>query len=91
MEALQTLKFLLKKDQFNFTSGWQTAWSEMTRAENTGTTKELLAHLLTGDRQATTDALLHALSDADDEDYNDDNNGSDGDSKDGLCDDDDEE
>jgi hypothetical protein len=91
MEALQTLKFSLKKDRFNFTSGWQTAWSEMTRAGNIGTTKDLLVHLLTGDRQATTDTLLHALSDADDEDDNDDNDGSDGDSMDGLRDDGDEE
>jgi hypothetical protein len=61
MEALQTLKFSLKKERFNFTSGWQTAPSKMKRMGNAGTTKDLLAHLLTGDRQATTDALLHAL------------------------------
>src|SRR6266446_435420 len=71
MEALQTLKFLLKKEWFNFTHGWQTAQSKMERTGNTGTTKDLLAHLLTGDRQATTNALLHALSDSDDEDGND--------------------
>jgi len=40
--------------------------------------------LLTGDRQATTDALLHALSDSDDEDDN-------GEFKDGLHNDDDDE
>jgi len=71
MEALQTLKFSLKKERFNFTCGWQMAQSKMERMGNAGTTKDLLAHLLTGDRQATTDTLLHALSDSDDEDGND--------------------
>ena len=90
MEALQTLKFSLKKERFNFTGGWQTAQSRMKKTENAGTTKDLLAHLLTGDRQATTDALLRVLSDSDDED---DNNGDDGDNdndddEDGLHDDD---
>ncbi|KAN0114259.1 Ribonuclease H-like domain containing protein [Russula decolorans] len=87
MEALQTLKFSLKKERFNFTSGWQTAPSKMKRMGNAGTTKDLLAHLLTGDRQATTDALLHALSDGDDDD-DDDGNGDDGEFEDGLHNDD---
>jgi hypothetical protein len=73
MEALQTLKFSLKKDRFDFTGGWQTTLSDMKGTRNTSTTKDLLAHLLTGDRQATTDSLLHALSDSDDEDDNDNN------------------
>jgi hypothetical protein len=51
MEALQTLKFSLKKERFNFTGGWQTAPSEMKRTGNAGTTKDLLAHLLTEDRR----------------------------------------
>jgi hAT family C-terminal dimerisation region len=84
MEALQTLKFSLKKEQFNFTSGWQTAPSKMKRTGNAGTTKDLLAHLLTGDRQATTDALLHALSDGD-------GNGDDGEIEDELHNDDDDD
>jgi hypothetical protein len=84
MEALQTLKFLLKKEQFNFTGGWQMVPSEMKRMENAGTTKDLLAHLLTEDHQATTDALLHALSYTDDEDDNDDNDSNDGEFEDGL-------
>src|SRR5260370_34646098 len=91
MEALQTLKFLLKKERFNFTSGWQTALSKMKGKGNAGTTKDLLAHLLTRDRQATTDALLHVLSDSDDEDDNDDNDSNDSEFEDGLHDDDDEE
>ena len=88
MEALQTLKFSLKKERFNFTSGWQTPQSKM---KTTGTTKDLLAHLLTGDRQATTDALLHALSDSEDEDdknSDDSDDGDDGEIEDGLHNDD---
>src|SRR5260370_21335405 len=88
MEALQTLKFSLKKERFNFTGGWQTALSEMKGKGSTGTTKDLLAHLLTRDRQATTNALLHALSDSDDEDDNDNDDSDDGEFKDGLQDDD---
>jgi hypothetical protein len=80
MEALQTLKFSLKKERFDFTSGWQTAPSDMKGSGKTGTTKDLLAHLLTKDRQATTDDLLRALSDSDDEDDNNhDNNDNDDD------------
>src|SRR5712691_9020140 len=79
MEALQTLKFSLKKECFNFTSGWQTALSDMKRTGKTRTTKDLLAHLLSGDREATTDALLHALSDSDDEDDNNDDDDDDDD------------
>src|SRR5258708_25791191 len=87
MEALQTLKFSLKKEQFNFTGGWQMALSEMKGKGSAGTTKDLLAHLLTRDRQATTDALLHALSDSDDEDDNDNDDSDDGEFEDGLHDD----
>src|SRR5713226_6344743 len=91
MEALQTLKFSLKKEWFNFTGGWQTALSEMKGKGNAGTTKDLLAHLLTRDCQATTNALLHALSDSDDEDDNDDDDSDNSEFEDGLHNDDDEE
>src|SRR5229473_6556462 len=91
MEALQTLKFSLKKERFNFTGGWQMALSEMKGKGNAGTTKDLLVHLLTRDHQATTDALLHALSDSNDEDDNDDNDSNNGEFKDGLHDDNDKE
>src|SRR5712692_5417936 len=87
MEALQTLKFLLKKKWFNFTGGWQMALSEMKGKGNAGTTKDLHVHLLTRDRQATTDALLHALSDSNDEDDNNNNDSNNGEFKDGLYDD----
>src|SRR5258708_17765664 len=84
MEALQTLKFLLKKERFNFTSGWQMALSEMKWKGNAGTTKDLLVHLLTRNRQATTNALLHVLSDSDDEDNNDNDDSDNGEFKDRL-------
>ena len=87
MEALQTLKFSLKKERFNFTGSWQTALSEMKGKGNAGTTKDLLAHLLTRDRQATTNALLHVLSDSDDEEDNDDNDSDNGKFENGLHDD----
>jgi hypothetical protein len=63
MEVLQTLKFSLKKDRrsISFTDGWKTAKVEMMEAQKTK--EDLLAQLLTGDRQATTDALLKAFDD----------------------------
>ena len=78
MEALQTLKFSFKKEQFDFTGGWQTSLSKMKMTGNAGTTNDLLARLLIGDHE-TTDALLHALSDSDDEDDNDGDNDNDND------------
>ena len=64
MEALQMLKFSLKKDRrsISFTNGWKTEKAEMMRAPET-TKEDLLAQLLTGDRQATTDALLKVFDD----------------------------
>lgn len=63
MEVLQTLKFSLKKDRrtFSFTDGWKTARVEMEPRK--ATREDLLAELLTGDRQATTDALLKVFDD----------------------------
>lgn len=64
MEALQMLKFSLKKDRqsISFTDGWKTAKSEMMEAKKF-TKEDLLAQLLTGDRQTTTDTLINALDD----------------------------
>lgn len=58
MEALQMLKFSLKKDRqlISFTEGWKTARAEMRRVDK----EDLLAQLITGDdRRATTDAVLN--------------------------------
>ena len=56
---------------------------KMKRTGNTaGNTKDLLAHLLTGDRQATTDTLLHVLS-ASNNDKDGDNGDDDGNDREG--------
>jgi hypothetical protein len=59
VEVLQALKFSLKKDQqsISFTNGWRTLKAEMMEVQKT-TKEDLLAKLLTGDCQATTDTLL---------------------------------
>ena len=64
IEALQMLKFSLKKDwqSISFTNGWKTAEAEMIVAQNT-TKEDLLAELLIGDHQATTNALLKIIDD----------------------------
>jgi hypothetical protein len=64
MEALQMLKFSLKKDRqsISFTNGWKTAKVEMMPAWK-ATEEDLLAQLLIGDCQATTNALLNVLDD----------------------------
>jgi hypothetical protein len=64
MEALQMLKFSLKKDRqsISFTDRWKTAKVEMMLARK-ATKEDLLAQLLTGDCQATTNALLNVLDD----------------------------
>jgi hypothetical protein len=64
MEALQMLKFSLKKDQqsISFTNRWKTAKVEMMPAWK-ATKEDLLAQLLTEDYQATTDTLLNVLDD----------------------------
>jgi hypothetical protein len=64
MEALQMLKFSLKKDRqsISFTDGWKTAKVEMIPALK-ATKEDLLAQLLTEDCQATTDTLLNVFDD----------------------------
>lgn len=59
MEALQMLKFSLKKDRqsISFTDGWKTATPQMRRVNH----EDLLVQLATGDRQAATDAILNAF------------------------------
>jgi hypothetical protein len=72
MEALQMLKFSLKKDRqsISFTNGWKTAKVEM---RGTPKAKEdLLIPLVTGDRQATTDMLLKIFDDGEVESDDDD-------------------
>ena len=68
MEALQTLKFSFKKDRqsISFTDGWKTMKAEMREAQKPRKGKgDLLDELVTGDHQATTDALLRLFDDLD--------------------------
>jgi hypothetical protein len=71
MEVLQTLKFAIKKDRqsMSFTDGWRTAKSDMKARGSTN--EDLLNQLLTGNSQATTEALLNIFDDA--EEVEDDN------------------
>jgi hAT family C-terminal dimerisation region len=69
MEVLQTLKFSLKKDRhsMSFTNGWTTRKGDMAKAQEL-CKEDLLVHLVTGDSQATTDALLKIFDDDTDDD-----------------------
>jgi len=70
MEALQTLKFSLKKDQqsISFTDGWKTTKAKMREAQKPCKGKEnLLDQLVTEDHQATTNALLRLFDKLDSE------------------------
>jgi len=61
MEALQMLKFLLKKKRLDFTAGWKTAEAAMfgeTRAEADSQPGIMLDSLLGGDVEAARDELL---------------------------------
>jgi hAT family C-terminal dimerisation region len=63
MEALQTLKFSLKKDRksISFTDGWKTTKAQMRGARKTK--GDLLNQLVAGGLEASTDALLTLLDD----------------------------
>lgn len=66
MEALQLLKFLLKRRQLNFMDGWSTseeAMSEVVTRESKPT--QDLGSLFKGDMNAVMDDMLNELSDYD--------------------------
>jgi hypothetical protein len=63
MEVLQTLKFSLKKERLNFTDGWSVTMAEMRVAQKIRANDDLLAKLVTEDRQAITDKLLTIFDD----------------------------
>jgi hypothetical protein len=70
MEALQLLKFSIKKERLNFTAGWMTSEAEMkpTGRPASVRTKDLLGALITEDRNGqivATDALLNLFADDD--------------------------
>jgi hypothetical protein len=66
MEALQMLKFALKKDRLDFTAGWITPISAMVDVEVEADT-DLLASLLDGHEEAL-DNIIVAIGLEDDND-----------------------
>jgi hypothetical protein len=68
MEALQMLKFALKKACLDFTSGWITSESEM---QDEVPDEDLLAILLRGNREDALDKMMHVFG-QDDSDGSDD-------------------
>ena len=64
MEALQLLKFSLKKERLNFTAGWAT--SEGAIRGTSQPTSDLLGTLFTDDPNRAVDNILNTLSSYDD-------------------------
>ena len=65
MEALQMLKFALKKARLNFTSGWITSERDM---QGEDSEQDLLAALLGENRKDTLDRIIQAFG-QDNSDY----------------------
>jgi hypothetical protein len=63
MEALQMLKFHLKKDHPNFTTGWITSKKQMME-DNLD--EDLLCKLLEGDYQDTLDHAIQSINNNED-------------------------
>jgi hAT family C-terminal dimerisation region len=70
MEALQMLKFAIKKARLDFTSGWITSEREM---QDEVPEEDLLATLLEGNREHALDKIIQAFG-QDDSDCDDDDN-----------------
>ena len=60
MEALQMLKFCLKKDWLNFTAGWITSEKDMV---DDGPEEDLLRKLLRSDFQDMLDRVIRSVND----------------------------
>lgn len=60
MEALQLLKFLLKKERLNFVDGWSTSEAAMSGVRTKPTLD--LGSLFEGDTNAVMDNMLNKLS-----------------------------
>jgi hypothetical protein len=60
MEALQMLKFRLKKDRLNFTAGWITSEKDMV---DDGPEDDLLRKLLRSDFQDALDRAIRSVND----------------------------
>jgi hypothetical protein len=59
MEALQMLKFHLKKERLNFTAGWMTPEKQMVDDDPD---EDLLDGLLTGDYQDALDRAIRFMN-----------------------------
>lgn len=59
MEALQMLKFHLKKERLNFTAAWITTERQMA---DEGSDGDLLANLLDGDFQDGLDHIIQSIN-----------------------------
>ena len=64
MEAIQLLKFSLKKERLNFMDGWATSEAAMCGASQP--THDLLTSLFADDPNSAVDNILHKLSTYDD-------------------------
>lgn len=62
MEALQMLKFALKKARLDFTAGWITSENDMQEHEPE---EDLLAALLGNDREDSLDKIIQDLGESD--------------------------
>jgi hAT family C-terminal dimerisation region len=60
MEALQLLKFSLKKERLNFMNGWATSEADM--SEVLQPNHDLLGSLFVGDAEAAMDNMLNDFS-----------------------------
>jgi hypothetical protein len=60
MEALQLLKFSLKKERLNFMAGWSTSETAMSGVSEP--IHDLLGSLFVGDPDAALDTILNDLS-----------------------------
>ena len=66
MEALQMLKFSLKKSRLNFMMGWAVNEASMMDVEEEEV--DLLGALFEGDKDNAFDALIAAMGEGDDRD-----------------------
>lgn len=62
MEALQMLKYLLKKERLNFMKGWSTSEEAATSAVSEASKAAGLSSLFVDDPDTALDALLKSLS-----------------------------
>ena len=79
MEALQMLKFYLKKERLHFMRGWVTSKKQMAINESEEVEGDPLEALLRGDFQNNLDKIIRSIDQDDDNDDDDDDDGDDDD------------